>query len=356
MVRSSSTGPCRLCSTARWPPSCWPRSMSRAPCVGCCSSGPTRRVSRDGRASTRPAPRRAGGSKARTIPPERIVSSATTERIRRPGPRRVLGRGRGRCTVVPRDRRRACRAPGTSSVGRSASSRRSSTASPTCWSRSSRRWRAPGTRQAPRRRVADAGDRLAVQLAAALALDGYLEARQGDASRSSAAWGSPGSTMRTSTSDGRPRCASCWAAPGRLRAEGARLALDGARRRLSMDLPPEADQLREELRPLIEGIAAIGDPAEQRIALADAGLLGAALAGAVGSRRRPGRTAGHRRAASGIELRRPNLAVAAWALPTIIAHGTPEQKERWVAPTLHGDTLAGASCSANPARAPTSPR
>ena len=33
-------------------------------------------------------------------------------------------------------------------------------------------------------------------------------------------------------------------------------------------------------------------------------------------------------------IRRPNLAVGAWALPTIIAHGTPEQQERFVGPTL----------------------
>src|ERR1019366_6719792 len=29
----------------------------------------------------------------------------------------------------------------------------------------------------------------------------------------------------------------------------------------------------------------------------------------------------------------------AWALPTIMAHGTPEQTERWVAPTLRGELL-----------------
>jgi alkylation response protein AidB-like acyl-CoA dehydrogenase len=38
-------------------------------------------------------------------------------------------------------------------------------------------------------------------------------------------------------------------------------------------------------------------------------------------------------------LQRPNLAVAAWALPTIIAHGTAEQAERWVGPTLRGELL-----------------
>ena len=33
---------------------------------------------------------------------------------------------------------------------------------------------------------------------------------------------------------------------------------------------------------------------------------------------------------------RPNLAVGAWALPTLIGHGTQEQQERWVGRTLLG--------------------
>jgi alkylation response protein AidB-like acyl-CoA dehydrogenase len=36
-------------------------------------------------------------------------------------------------------------------------------------------------------------------------------------------------------------------------------------------------------------------------------------------------------------LRRPHLAVGAWAAPTIATHGTPEQQERWVRPTLVGE-------------------
>jgi len=37
------------------------------------------------------------------------------------------------------------------------------------------------------------------------------------------------------------------------------------------------------------------------------------------------------------KLRRPHLAVGAWAAPTIAVHGTEEQQERWVRPTLLGD-------------------
>ncbi len=33
---------------------------------------------------------------------------------------------------------------------------------------------------------------------------------------------------------------------------------------------------------------------------------------------------------------RPHIAIGAWALPTLIAHGTQEQQDRWVRPTLLG--------------------
>jgi alkylation response protein AidB-like acyl-CoA dehydrogenase len=37
------------------------------------------------------------------------------------------------------------------------------------------------------------------------------------------------------------------------------------------------------------------------------------------------------------KVRAPHLQVGAWAAPTIAAHGTVEQQERWVRPTLHGE-------------------
>lgn len=38
-------------------------------------------------------------------------------------------------------------------------------------------------------------------------------------------------------------------------------------------------------------------------------------------------------------VRRPHLQVAAWALPTIIAHGSPEQQRRWVVPSLRQEIM-----------------
>ena len=41
--------------------------------------------------------------------------------------------------------------------------------------------------------------------------------------------------------------------------------------------------------------------------------------------------------------------------PTIMAHGTPEQKKRYLEPMLRAARWSGASSSASPPRAPTSP-
>jgi alkylation response protein AidB-like acyl-CoA dehydrogenase len=121
---------------------------------------------------------------------------------------------------------------------------------------------------------------------------------------------------------------------GSIEHEVAALALDGARRSLSADLPSEAEAIRESLRPLVADIAAAGEG--QRAALADAGLI------------MPHWPVPWGRGASALEqlvideelmaagVWRPHLAVGAWALPTLIAHGTEQQQERWVRPTLLG--------------------
>jgi alkylation response protein AidB-like acyl-CoA dehydrogenase len=185
---------------------------------------------------------------------------------------------------------------------------------------------------------ASAQVRLAVQLAATVALDGYVEAAKGAIQ----ILGGMGFTWEHDAHIHLRRATTLRQLVGGtapLRAGSARLALDGRRRQLSIELPPEAERLREELTPVVAAIAALGDPQEQRRALADEGLLA------------PHWPLPWGRGAGAVEqlvidqicaevgLRRPNLSVAAWALPTIMAHGTPEQTERWVASTLRGELI-----------------
>ncbi len=180
--------------------------------------------------------------------------------------------------------------------------------------------------------------RLAVQLAAALALDGYVEASKAAIQ----VLGGMGFTWEHDAHIHLRRATTLRQILGGtapLRAAASRLALEGGRRRLSIDLPPEAERLREQLTPVVASIGALEDPAEQRRALADEGLLAPHWPAPWG------RDAGAveqlviDQVCAGVGLRRPNLAVAAWALPTIMAHGTPEQTERFVEPTLRGDII-----------------
>jgi alkylation response protein AidB-like acyl-CoA dehydrogenase len=117
----------------------------------------------------------------------------------------------------------------------------------------------------------------------------------------------------------------------------ATVALGGVRRTLDVELPPEADVHRGELHALFAELDATDDRAEKRRILADRGYIAPSWP-------KPwGREAGaleqlvieeeFRRA----KRRRPNLGIAAWALPTVIVYGTEEQQERWVRPSLRGE-------------------
>jgi alkylation response protein AidB-like acyl-CoA dehydrogenase len=122
------------------------------------------------------------------------------------------------------------------------------------------------------------------------------------------------------------------------RAAVTRLGVTGVRRRLAVELPPEAEQFRGPLREFLASLDGL-DEQQRRVRIADAGYLAPHWA-------KPwGRDAGaveqlvideEFRAA---KVRRPHLQIAGWALPTIIEHGSPSQKDRYVRATLHGELV-----------------
>lgn len=117
----------------------------------------------------------------------------------------------------------------------------------------------------------------------------------------------------------------------------ARLGLAGARRRFRLDLSQVEDR-RDEVRTTVARIAD-AEPDDRRRLLAETGYL------------TPHWPAPHGLGAdaamqllidtelesAGIE--RPDLVIGAWAIPTILEHGTDAQRERFVAPTLAGDIV-----------------
>ncbi|MCU1463660.1 MAG: acyl-CoA dehydrogenase [Acidimicrobiales bacterium] len=122
----------------------------------------------------------------------------------------------------------------------------------------------------------------------------------------------------------------------RWRRRAAAHALAGERRSLAVGLPADADERRVEVRALVAEIDNC-EPVEVRRRLAETGYL-------VPEWPRP-----WGRGASAVEqvvideelrqagIRRPDLLVGMWVVPTLITHGTPQQQERWIGPTLLGE-------------------
>ncbi len=116
----------------------------------------------------------------------------------------------------------------------------------------------------------------------------------------------------------------------------ADLAVGGLRRTVSIDLGDEGEAARSQVAPLVEQVAA-QEPARRRHALVESGLA------------MPHWPAPYGRDAGPVEqlvvdeeleragLSKPVLGIGAWAAPTILAHGTPEQHARFLAPTLEGE-------------------
>jgi len=122
------------------------------------------------------------------------------------------------------------------------------------------------------------------------------------------------------------------------RAAAARGALGGARRRLGLDLPAGAGPARDEIRAVVADVAAL-PPEQRRRRLADTGLLVPHWAPPWGRGAGPAEQLVIDQELRRAGVRVPHLQVGAWAAPTIAVHGTPEQQERWVRPTLHGEIV-----------------
>ncbi|HVA42792.1 MAG TPA: acyl-CoA dehydrogenase [Acidimicrobiales bacterium] len=120
------------------------------------------------------------------------------------------------------------------------------------------------------------------------------------------------------------------------RARAAAAAVDGVRRHLSLDLPPGAEQFREEVRAEAEAIAGRPRP-ERRGRLVEKGYLVPHWPAPWGIGAGAAEQLVIEEELARVHIRRPGLNIGAWAAPTIVVHGTAEQQERWVRPTLMGE-------------------
>jgi alkylation response protein AidB-like acyl-CoA dehydrogenase len=110
----------------------------------------------------------------------------------------------------------------------------------------------------------------------------------------------------------------------------------GERRSLTVELPPEAEPLRAEVREFVEDLRA-HERSEWRRRLADAGYLASHWPRPWGRDASPVEQLVIDQELRAARIRRAHLAIAGWVLPTLIAHGSPEQQERFIAPSLRGE-------------------
>jgi 3-oxochol-4-en-24-oyl-CoA dehydrogenase len=118
------------------------------------------------------------------------------------------------------------------------------------------------------------------------------------------------------------------------RMRAATAALDGRRRELRLDLGE--DELRSQIRAEVEAAAALEGPARREY-LADHGLIAPHWPEPYGraADAREQLVIDEELARAGVT--RPVLAIGSWAAPTILAHGTEDQQQRFVHPTLTGE-------------------
>ncbi|HEX3333078.1 MAG TPA: acyl-CoA dehydrogenase [Acidimicrobiales bacterium] len=116
------------------------------------------------------------------------------------------------------------------------------------------------------------------------------------------------------------------------------LARDGVTRTRTVDLPPEAEPMRDEVRAFAERIAGL-DAAAQRDALIETGYV-------MPHWPRPwGRDAGaveqlvieQEFRAAGVT--KPQYSITGWVILTLIQHATEDQVARWVLPALRQDVI-----------------
>ncbi|MCJ1677568.1 acyl-CoA dehydrogenase family protein [Streptomyces sp. APSN-46.1] len=120
----------------------------------------------------------------------------------------------------------------------------------------------------------------------------------------------------------------------RLRA--VRLAAAGARRELRTVLPERAEEYRAKARAAIEDARGL-DPAAARRVLAPTGYAAPYLPPPYGLGAGPVEQLVVQQELRDAGVRIADLGIATWVVPSLLAYGTPAQREAYVLPTLRGE-------------------
>ncbi|MEV4107579.1 acyl-CoA dehydrogenase [Nonomuraea sp. NPDC049695] len=116
------------------------------------------------------------------------------------------------------------------------------------------------------------------------------------------------------------------------------LALQGVSREMVIDLPEDAEDLRESIRAEIAEIAQL-EGKEQKRALAERGFVMPHLPRPWGRDAKPLEQVLIAQELKAAKVKLPAMIIGAWVVPSIAAYGTPEQQERFLPKTLSGEMI-----------------
>lgn len=120
------------------------------------------------------------------------------------------------------------------------------------------------------------------------------------------------------------------------RVRAVRLAAAGARRELRLELPAQAEKHRAKARTVIEDARGL-DPAAARRILAPTGYAAPYLPPPYGLGAGPVEQLVVQQELGAAGVKVADLGIATWVVPSLLAYGTPGQRERHLLPTLRGD-------------------
>ncbi|MCA2225464.1 acyl-CoA dehydrogenase [Nonomuraea aurantiaca] len=116
------------------------------------------------------------------------------------------------------------------------------------------------------------------------------------------------------------------------------LALQGVTREMELDLPEDAEELRESIRAEIASLKEL-EGTEQKRALAARGLVMPHLPKPWGRGAKPLEQVLIAQELKAARVKLPAMIIGAWVVPSIVTYGTPEQQERFLLKTLGGEMI-----------------
>ncbi|MGB5110436.1 MAG: acyl-CoA dehydrogenase [Mycobacterium sp.] len=109
-------------------------------------------------------------------------------------------------------------------------------------------------------------------------------------------------------------------------------------RKLDIDLDPDTEKLREEIRAEVTGLKSIARE-ERNAAIAEGGWVQPHLPKPWGRNAAPIEQIIISQEFSTGRVARPQMGIAAWIIPSIVAYGTDEQKQQFLPPTFRGEMI-----------------